>query len=136
MQILNVIHFDDLRAAPLSILKNTPWALFSGLFRPLFWEASSIIQLLAAVENTIVLLLFLATIFRIRQYVTSPHRMLIITLVVFVVLLCVFLTMSAPNFGTLSRYRAGYLSFFIFMILCDNPLVQYFVRKLKRLASH
>ena len=130
------IRFNDLSAAPLSILRNAPRAVFSGLFRPLFWESRSIVQFLAAAENACLLILFCAALLRLRRFVTSPHRLLIASALVFVLLLTVFITISAPNFGTLSRYRVGYLAFFVFVILCDNPVLQYLERTFPRLVSH
>lgn len=130
----DVVRFHNLQATPMSLLKNAPWALFSGLFRPLFWEASVLIQVLPGIENTILLLLFLTGTFRFKKYFTSPHRLLILTLIAYVVLLCVLLTISAPNFGTLSRYRTGYLSFFVFIILCNHPVMQYLERSFPRLV--
>ena len=130
------VHFDNLRATPVSMLQNAPQALFSGLFRPLIWEATSAIQLLQGVENTVLLLLFLAACLRFKKYLTSPHRLLLLGLLVYVVLLCVLITLSAPNFGTLSRYRVGYVSFFAFIIFCNNPVVQYLERSFRRLVSH
>jgi hypothetical protein len=132
----DLVHFHNLRPTPLSLLKNAPWALFSGLFRPLVWETSAVIQIPPGIENTFVLLLFLAASVRFKKYFTSPHRVLILTLTVYVVMLCIFITFSAPNFGTLSRYRSGYFSFFVFIILCSNPLVQYLERSFPRLVSH
>jgi hypothetical protein len=122
------VRFQNLRPEPLSLLKNAPWALFSGLFRPLFWEASTILQFIAGVENTFILCLFLASLLHVTRYLSSSHRLLVLALVVYVVLLCIFITLSAPNFGTLSRYRAGFISFFVFIILCHNPLLQFLQR--------
>ncbi|MEX2230562.1 MAG: hypothetical protein WD824_00265 [Cyclobacteriaceae bacterium] len=132
----DVVHFNHLRATPMSLLRNAPWALFSGLFRPLFWEVSSFIQFLQGMENTLILVLLVAASFRYKRYFSSPHRVLMMALIVYVILLCIFLTLSAPNFGTLSRYRMGYLSFFVFIILCNNPIVDYLERSLARLVSH
>ena len=132
----DVVHFHDLRATPVSMLVNAPWALFSGLFRPLFWEASTLVQFVAGVENTVLLLLFLASLLRFKKIFSSPHQLLVLGLVVYVAMLCVLITFSAPNFGTLSRYRVGYLPFFILITLCDNPSVEYMERSISRLVSH
>jgi hypothetical protein len=130
----DVVRFDNVQPTAWSLLKNVPWALFSGLFRPLFWEASAMIQVLPGIENTLLLLLFLTGTFHFKKYFTSPHRLLILALVAYVALLCVLITISAPNFGTLSRYRTGYLSFFVFIILCNHPATQYLERSFPRLV--
>lgn len=131
----DLVHFSALQATPLSIVKNAPWALFSGLFRPLFWETSAIIQVLPAIENTVIFILFLAACFRLTRYKGAAHRPLILAGIVYVTLLCILITLSAPNFGTLSRYRIGYISFFVLLILCDNPLIRYIERSIRRLVS-
>lgn len=132
----DVVRFHQLQAHPLSLLKNAPLALFAGLFRPLCWEASAIVQILPSLENTIVLALFLASCFRLKRYGSASHRVLLLGVMVYVVLLCILITFSAPNFGTLSRYRIGYSSFFVLIILCGNPLMQYLERSIRRLVSH
>lgn len=128
----DLIHFHHLEAAPFSFLKNAPWALFSGLFRPLFWETSALIQVLPGIENTVILLFFLAACLRYRTFFSSP---LLLSATVYVVLLCILITLSTPNFGTLSRYRTGYISFFVMMILSNNPLLKYMERSWRRLVS-
>lgn len=129
----NLIRFINLNPSPWSIVLNAPLALFSGLFRPLPWEATSVTAWAAAIENTLLLILLVASLWRLRQGVTSPYRLLIFGAIVYVMILCVFLTISAPNLGTLSRYRVGYLPFFVFVILCENPLLQ---RSWRRFVSH
>jgi hypothetical protein len=130
----DVVHFQNLEPTPVSLLSHAPWALFSGLFRPLFWEASAAIQLLPGIENAFLLLLLLTGIVGFKKYFTSPHRLLIFTLAAYVGMLCILITLSTPNFGTLSRYRAGYLSFFVFILLCNHPLTLYLERSFPRLV--
>ena len=122
------VRFESLSAEPGSLLRNAPRALLSGLFRPFIWETSSILQVLQGVENAVLVLFFVGALLRLKSYVYSPHRLLILAAVAFIVITAVFITMSAPNFGTLSRYRVGYISFFAFLILCDNPIRSYLER--------
>ena len=129
------VQFRELTATYPGILLNAPWALFSGWFRPLLWEVSSWIECLQGVENTFLLLMFAGALLRIRSYKTSLHRPLVLGVIVYVVLLSVLITLSAPNFGTLSRFRTGYLPFFVFIILCNNPFLEYVERSFSRLVS-
>jgi hypothetical protein len=126
----DAVHFTDLQADTGSIIRNAPWALFSGLFRPLFWEATNVLQFFSGLENTLLLLFFLIGLFQLKAYVHSPNRVLVLTVIVYVALLCIFITLSAPNFGTLSRYRGAYLSFFVFLLLCCHPILAYLQRSL------
>ena len=119
----DVIVFDDLQANFWSMIINSPQAVFSGLYRPLLWEAHNLFQLFAALENFI---LFALTLFSLRYMASlakSEHRVLVCACVVYILALCIFLTLSSPNFGTLSRYRVAYLPFFILLTLGSRPLL-------------
>lgn len=131
-----VVHFHNLQPTALSLAANAPWALFSGLFRPLAGEAWEPVSILASIENTAVLVLFAAAALQVKNYRLAPHRLLILAVAVYVIALCILLTFSAPNFGTLSRYRSGYYAFFVFLLLCDNPLSRYVQRSFPGLVSH
>lgn len=132
----DLIHYIQLQANPASILQNAPWALLSGLFRPFIWEAGTILQLFLSIENTLIFVFFLTALSKIKNYACTPHRLLVLALIVYVTLLCIFISFSAPNFGTLSRYRSGYFSFFVFLILCRNPLLNYLETSFQRLVSY
>jgi hypothetical protein len=41
------------------------------------------------------------------------------------VLLCIFLALSTPNFGTLIRYRVGFLPFLLVLICRQSFLVRF-----------
>ena len=131
------VRFHNLRPTALSLAANAPWALFSGLFRPLLAEASEPVSILASIENTAVLVLFAGAVWRMKKkYTSSPHRLLILAVAVYVIVLCILLTFSAPNFGTLSRYRSGYYPFFVLLLLCDNPFSRFVQRSFPGLVSH
>ena len=113
----DVIHYHKLDASWFSLLMNAPWALFSGLFRPMIWEVDSILQTIASVENLILLVLTIWAIPSLRNLKNSPHRIVILSILAYSIILCVFLALSTPNFGTLIRYRVGFLSFFVLLIV-------------------
>ena len=119
----DVIHYHQLTATWESLVINAPWALFSGLFRPFLGEASGMTAMIASFENLLFLIFTLAAFAQIRQLLIIPHRVLLWALIAYVILLIIFLALSTPNFGTLSRYRVGLLPFFVYLILLDNPLV-------------
>ncbi|MEO7989379.1 MAG: hypothetical protein ABI663_07555 [Chryseolinea sp.] len=119
----DAIHYYNLQPTVLSALMNSPWALFSGLFRPFVWESHSVFQLLVAIENACIFLLTLAALFRWKTLLQSSHRLLVFSIVSYTILLCIFLTLSTPNFGTLARYKIGFMPFFLLVILIDNPIL-------------
>jgi len=118
----DVIHYFDLKNTWLSIGLNSPWALVSGLFRPFIWEANTLLKFIVSVENLVLVVLVamsLRTLFDLKK---SPHRLLILAIIVYAVLLCIFLAISTPNFGTLVRYRIGFLPFLLILLL-NQPLI-------------
>jgi len=117
-----IIHFYNLHAHWWSLVINAPLALVSGLFRPWIGEANGLTGLLAALENLFLVVLFVASAFRKSWRVSN--RLLLTTLITYVILLCILMALSTPNLGTLSRYRVGFLPFFVFLISCENPLLE------------
>ncbi len=128
-----LIHYYQLTASWLSIFLNAPWALFSGLFRPFIMEANGLIPVLASLENLVLLALTGALFF--HRKLQQADRLLFFSTVVYVVLLCVFLALSTPNLGSLSRYRVGFLPFFTFIISYRNPLLQYLFARIRFLRT-
>jgi hypothetical protein len=114
-----------------SILSYAPKALISGLFRPFIWEVHTGFQLLVAIENLILLALFVTSLPGLKDVFSSGQRLLLLSTAVYIVLLCIFLALSTPNYGTLSRYKTGFISFFFLLVACNNPLVN----RLKRFVQ-
>jgi hypothetical protein len=125
-----VIHFYNLEATLGSIMVNMPWAFISGLFRPFLLEASNTFQVLVSLENLLLLVLTALSVRNLSAMAGSKHRILIFAAVVYCFLLCAFLTLSAPNFGTLVRYRIGFLPFFVLLVgyqlVFITPLAKFF----------
>jgi hypothetical protein len=119
----DVIHYEALTPNASSLLRNTPWALFSGLYRPFLWEANSIMQGVASVENLMLLLVSVMSLYSMKDFRQSPNAILALGVLLYCCLLCTFLALSSPNFGSLSRYRVGFLPFLVFL-LTDNPQVK------------
>ena len=129
-----LIHFYDFHASWWSVVLNAPWALFSGLLRPFIWEASGMTAFMAALENLMIVVLLVSALGGYKKH--NPHQLLFFSLLVYVAMLCVFLALSTPNFGTLSRYRVGFLPFFVFVITYRNPLVEYLSERFKFLRVY
>ncbi len=52
----------------------------------------------------------------------NGNRLIVMAALVFICVLCIFLALSTPNLGTLSRYRVGFLPFFVLLTLADHPV--------------
>lgn len=111
------IHFYKLEPTWTSILINSPWAMISGLYRPIVFESSTLFQFWIGVENAILVLLTILNLKYLSGIRSSPSKLIILSLLVYILLLAIFLSLSTPNFGTLSRYRVGFLPFFFFLLL-------------------
>lgn len=123
-----LIEYYNLSASWISVVINSPWALWSGLFRPLVFEVPTLTGFLAGFENLLILALVAWKIKYIRR--SAPeNRLIVFTVLVYVITLCVFLALSTPNLGTLSRYRVGFLPFFVLLILADHPILKFISKK-------
>lgn len=122
--ILNSYTFEGLSSDPVSFLSHIPKALFYGLFSPFLWQCKSVITMVNGIENTILLILFitfLLTNFRKEKLVKIDIE--VISLVVYVATLAIFMAFASPNWGSLVRYKVGYLPFFLLLILNNNPAI-------------
>jgi hypothetical protein len=121
----NIIHYRELAPTIGSFVRNAPWALFSGLFRKLPWETNKFMQVVSGIENLLLLLLTISALRNLSKLPAAHDRLLIFTALFYCLVLCTFLALSTPNFGTLSRYRIGFLPFFVLLISIDNPVLRW-----------
>jgi hypothetical protein len=49
----------------------------------------------------------------------------LLPILIYCFVLCILLAISTPNFGTLSRYRIGFLPFFVFVLTYRNQVIEY-----------
>ena len=124
--------FEDLQPTWLSILSTLPQALWHGLFTPQLWEATSFWAFLEGVQNSLsLLLLSIASILWIR-HPTRPS-FLGSALLLYVFVSAAFISLSAPNFGSLARYKLAYMPFLNFM--CILYLFNHFKLRPTRYAN-
>ena len=128
----DVVHYPGMAAEPSSIILHAPKALVAALFRPFIWEASNVIQFLAAGENLVVLVLTFGFVIAVVKGRNPPGSSLALPLIMYFTLLGIFLALSTPNFGTLSRYRVGFEPFFILLITSRNSLLRWLTARLDR----
>jgi hypothetical protein len=116
--------FPGLEPTWASIAAHAPNALFSGLFRPFVWEAKSWLAIVGAIENIVLFAMFIWALLNFVRKPACKEPLLFLAAAIAVLILGVILPLSTPNFGTLSRYRIGYLSFFVFYTLQGIPLLE------------
>lgn len=126
------IEYFNLQPNGLSMLVNMPWAVVSGFFRPFLFETGNGFQTVAAGENLIILVLCISFLVAPIRHPAPKNKLLGLAALTYCILLCALLALSTPNFGTLVRYRVGFLPFFIFLVTYRNSLVEHVRLFLKR----
>lgn len=122
----NTFHFENLRPTWQSVMLSSPAALWCGLYRPFVWEGTTFFHMLAAIENGVLLIL---TVFMVVRFRLAPVlRGWLLPLLGYALLECIFLTLSTPSWGTLTRYRVGMLPFFVLFVLLTNTSLQRFFK--------
>ncbi len=116
----NAVNYPGLRATVPSMMMHAPAALLAGLLRPFVWETHNIFSLAAGLENFLLLLMILTGLPSLKRFITAPHRLVTLAVLVHIIMLAVFLALSTPNLGTLSRYKAGFIPFLVFISLYQN----------------
>jgi len=125
----HAIVFADLEPDWVSLARHAPWAAFSGMFRPLPGESFNFLSFFFSLENGVVLLLTLWSLFRWGK--TRQVNSWMIAVLLYTVVLALLLALSTPNFGSLARYKTGFMPFFVYLILFNHPVAQALQRRLK-----
>jgi hypothetical protein len=128
----SLIDYGELNPTFWSLATHAPWGLITGLFRPFIWETHNALSLIYSLENAGILLLSIFSLTRLKNIWSSPDWILIVSILVYTIVLGVFLSLSTPNFGTLARYRVGFLPFFVFLVSYTNPVFDHSFRYLQQ----
>ncbi|KAA6435583.1 hypothetical protein ACD591_01575 [Rufibacter glacialis] len=118
-----VLSFPHLQPSLGSILWHAPSAILQILFRPFLWEPAPLFYKFMALENLFLQLLTATTVLyllRRRQLPRLPSCLGV--LLVFFFLSAVLVTLPTPNLGSLHRYRAPLLPFFLTVVLAWGPI--------------
>jgi hypothetical protein len=122
----NVFYFPGLTDSWLSLLSQFPEAVLIGLFRPLPGDVSSVIAYLPVIENILILLMSVITIGYLIIKPPVVSNLIILTAVsLYIIMLSFLLPIASPNWGSLVRYKTGYLPFLILLITFRNPVIFY-----------
>lgn len=103
----------------LSILQNSPKSLYLGLFSPMPWDSQNWQMRLVSIENILLMSLLILGIWKLiqKKYTPTLDSNFLIILFVYIFIMAVFLALSSPNFGALSRYRCGFSPFLWYTFL-------------------
>lgn len=113
--------FEPTLQGALSVM---PAAVIAGLFRPFLWDATSSLMVFSALENTVLIIMFLYVIFKVGPVATfkiiRQHKIILFFLL-FTIFMAIGIGLSTSNFGALVRFKTPHTPFFflgmIFIIL-------------------
>lgn len=111
----DMLFFPELEPTWNSLLFHFPKGLIAGLFRPSLPEASGY-HLGYALENTCVLILLIISLVYSKSGYLKPDTLGYV-LAFYILVLATFLPLVAPDFGTLTRYKAAFLPFLVFLVM-------------------
>lgn len=101
----------------LSLVKMSPIAFYSGLFRPTFLDAGNPVMLMAATESFLIMgALFLALFFGTK--INHQQLNMLFCCALITVLLSTLIGLTTANFGSLVRYKVPMLPFIVFVCVC------------------
>jgi hypothetical protein len=135
----NVYYFNGIEPGFTNILKFMPEALSIGLFRPFIWETHNVLGFITALENLVILILFISTLIKLFSDLINKKPVIpglgFISLTVYVLLLAFIIPIASANWGSLVRYKIGYFPFLILLISIKNPIMVYISKKLYGIDS-
>lgn len=122
------IQFIEIESPGLNFFVNLPVSLFGGLFMPLPWQGINILSKATGILNFIILLLFIGKLTTFSAKEMTQISSWKLSMAFYIIILAILLAYTTPNFGTLERYKIGYIGFFIFWIFYNNPLITRILR--------
>ncbi len=119
-----ITNFTDLRPNFTSIFSNIPIAINNALYRPYIWESTKLNILLSSIENTLLILLTLITVFArgpLEIFKKLFSNQLLAASFTFSILFAIMIGFSCFNLGSMVRYKIPCLPFY-----CVSLVLLYF----------
>ncbi|MBX9852886.1 MAG: hypothetical protein K2X86_14170 [Cytophagaceae bacterium] len=134
-QGIEAYSFESLTTELSSYIKYILPALIVGFFRPFILETHLDLSFLVGLENTLVFILFFTqaiSLIKTREKFSN----LAIATIIFVIIAAIFTAFIGPNWGTLTRYKTLYISFFILLLTNNNLYFNYLINLYKRITNN
>ena len=112
----NYFDLGDIEPTWTSVLSKFPQASFAGLFRPSILEANNVVMVLAALENTWILLFFVYILIKTRlvHFISLLRSNPLLQMCyLFSIGYAFMIGVTTPNFGAMVRFKIPLLPFFI-----------------------
>lgn len=120
VQQAGIRHLSDtdlVEPSAAGILSHMLPALVQGLFAPWQPDFSDVFYMLSVVENWLLILLSLIALSGLAIPVHAGQRILLWATLIYCVSMALWLGLAVPAAGTLVRYKAGFLSCYLMLIL-------------------
>lgn len=114
----NLIFLDNFQPNWLSLFRNAPTAILGSLFEPILWQTDgkNVFKLLAGLENIFIYGIFIFTLFKQPFTKKYQYTLLLLACLIYVISLAAMMAISMPSIGTLVRYKAGFLPFWVYLL--------------------
>ncbi|OFX32323.1 MAG: hypothetical protein A2X08_03830 [Bacteroidetes bacterium GWA2_32_17] len=110
------IDIPALKPSLLSFVKNTPNALVNSFFRPHIFEIKSFMYIVPAIENLLIIIMFLLMIFFYKK-ISTDNFLWIWFCISFVLILFVLCGLTTPVLGALVRYKVPAIPFLFIIFI-------------------
>lgn len=124
----NIIIFYETSRDWLWFLINMPKALFSSLFLPLTFGRGTL-SIFASLENWALIALVIRGVLTIKFSELRSSTILLLASFSYIFILAVFLALSTPNLGTLSRYKVAFIPIVLVLVIIANKFNYFDERK-------
>jgi hypothetical protein len=105
------------------LLRLSPYAFYTGLFRPTFLDITNPMMLMSALESFLFMLGIILSIAFFKK--PEKHQVnMLLCCVVIILVLCTIIGLATANFGSLVRYKVPAIPFIIFMCICLIDVVK------------
>jgi hypothetical protein len=125
----SIFRIKELDGTILNFLACLPGGISNALFRPFIWEASNVLMIIPALENTLLIVILLVLLIR-RTRATSFDQNTFLLLLAFVLITACFTGILVPVFGNLIRYKVTFLPI-VYMLIASTDVEFNFLKKFR-----
>ena len=90
---------------------------------PLPWQGAGILPKLTGIINLLILLLAINKLMR-QKRAHGELNIRVLMTGIYVATLAILMAYTTPNFGSLERYKIGYMPFFLLWILNEKSIMK------------
>jgi hypothetical protein len=99
------------------LLRMSPYAFYTGLFRPTVLDVTNPMMLMSAFESLLFMLGIFLSVFFFKK--PEKHQVnMLLSCIVIILVLCTIIGLATANFGSLVRYKVPAIPFIIFSCIC------------------